>query len=712
MSQAHPLGIHKFFEWLQSRFPVRRRRLDSLPAEDELEDSSLAETDLDAEFRAASASPAVEERSQTARLLVTGILTAGILVIAGGLYFHQQILPGQPHFVAWVIFWSGLAIVGLGLAALNQPKVMDWLEGLSVQLQSGTGLRGRQFVYLGGSLLLAVTATLAAGYEPRMKLPWLAVGAWIAAMILAVLGAWEPLPEIRRINWKRLLILLAFFWIALLIRGINTAEIPHVLSGDEASSGLSAVEFIDGRMNNLFSAGWFSFPSFFFFIQSIPIRLLGQTTPALRLLSAFAGALTVGAIYLTGRAMFGELTGLAAGIFMAAFHFHVNFSRIGLNNIWDGFWFITTLGLFWQAWKTEKRIAFILGGLALGFSQYFYVSARMVPFLLIGWLVCVGLLDRARIKRLWVDFLLAGLIALVIFLPLGVFYATHPEEFTAPMNRVSIFGTWMTATMEFTGKSFGQLVWEQLKAGVQSFTHLPLRFWYEPGTPFLRPVAATAFILGLILLALSPKDDRSILLGLWVFAFVLAVSFSESTPASQRFVGVAPAAALLVASGFTGVTGIFSRLWPRIAKPLAYLCLLLVLLMSLDELRFYFLEYAPVSQFGGDHTLIAQDLADYLQTKDSHWKVLFFGWPHMGYHSIMSLPYLAPHIEGTNIDYPWDPEYPPGLSEGKWVFVFLSSHEADLHAVQSQFPKGHLREVYRRYPGEGVLYWTYDVVIE
>src|SRR5688500_19762850 len=54
-----------------------------------------------------------------------------------------------------------------------------------------------------------------------------------------------------------------------------------------------SAEFANNEWNNIFITGWFAFPSFFPFIQSLSIRLFGQTTEALRIPSAFAGALTV-----------------------------------------------------------------------------------------------------------------------------------------------------------------------------------------------------------------------------------------------------------------------------------------------------------------------------------------------------------------------------------------------------------------------------------
>ncbi len=270
----------------------------------------------------------------------------------------------------------------------------------------------------------------------------------------------------------------------------------------------------------------------------------------------------------------------------------------------------------------------------------------------------------------------------------------------------------MEDTIRITGKPFWELIFEQISAGFQGFTHIPLRVWYEPGTPLLRPYAAIAFFMGLISLAVKPKDDRSLLLAIWLIAGGLSISFSESAPAAQRFVSVAPAAAILVGVGITEFFSQVGKIWPRISRLLMFVSLLAVLAISLDEFRFYFFEYAPTSQFGGDHTLIAQDLADLLQQRGSEWKVLFFGFPEMGYHSIMSLPYLAPHIQG--IDFSSVSELPPDLRVigDHLILVFLNPHEVDLRFILKKYPGGTLREVQRRYPAQGVVYRSYEVILE
>ena len=84
---------------------------------------------------------------------------------------------------------------------------------------------------------------------------------------------------------------------------------------------------------------------------------------------------------------------------LAALAFHIHFSRIGLNNIWDGVFVVFILGLFWRGWQTERRWYFNAAGVMLGLSQYFYSGARLIPLILLSWLGLAFVTDWRRARR-------------------------------------------------------------------------------------------------------------------------------------------------------------------------------------------------------------------------------------------------------------------------------------------------------------------------
>ncbi len=260
--------------------------------------------------------------------------------------------------------------------------------------------------------------------------------------------------------------------------------------------------------------------------------------------------------------MFDRTTAVLAAAYLAASHYHIHMSRIALNNVWDGlFGTLAILGL-WAGWKTGRRGAFILCGLALGFGQYFYVAIRALPIVFLLWSAVAWWRQRDLFRQRLPGLILAAGIALVVFLPLGLYFAEKPDEFQAPLNRVTIFGDWLENELARGERSTAEIIADQALAGVMGFTHEPLRLLYNPGSPLLLAGAATLFMLG-ILWSLINLDLRYLLLLLPLLAAVAANAVSQDSPASQRYILVMPLVALFIALPLGQAIAWVRDSWPQ-----------------------------------------------------------------------------------------------------------------------------------------------------
>jgi hypothetical protein len=233
--------------------------------------------------------------------------------------------------------------------------------------------------------------------------------------------------------------------------------------------------------------------------------------------------------------------------------------------------------------------------------------------------------------------------------------------------------------------------------------------WYEPTTPLLRPISAFLFFLGLFWLLLKWRVNRTYILILWIAVIVLMSGLTENTPSAQRYIAIAPVVALTIGFGLAELGGFLGKARPRYARWVFPVLLTVLIVFGVDELKFYYSDYSPKAELGGDNALVAQRLADYLQTKDSSWQVAFFGSPRMGYYSNSTLPYLAPNITGVNLNAPWgSPDNPP-VTGDHMIFVFLPNHKDDLIAVQTSYPNGSLHEEKNK---GNTLFWLYEVVTQ
>jgi 4-amino-4-deoxy-L-arabinose transferase-like glycosyltransferase len=643
---------------------------------------------------------------------------AGAMVFLGflfgflSLYLHKDLPPENSNaylpFLGFglVFFMGGMYMASrLDRKAFFDPA-LEWIA-------SKLGVQPAQFICLISGVLLAILATVAAGTNALMISPLVAIIAWIGGIVLVVLGGWyftppaekTPLPK-DALLWAAGLTLAAF-----LLRAILVGQIPVMLTGDEGSTGLDALQFRNGNVNNPFGIfGWHPFPSLYFFIESLAIAVFGRTAEALRYPSALAGALTVGGLYLLVRSMYSHRHALAAAIFLCALHIHMHFSRLGVMNTWDGLWYLIALGALWYGWQSGKRAYWILAGLAMGIGQYFYATTRTLFVAVPLFLILTVVLDRTGWRRNLRNLIpfLAALSA--VLLPLAWYVGTHLDQYLADVKTNSIFGEWMVVAVREQGLPAWRILLKQLGLGFGGFFSVNLSFWYRPNTPILRTLPAVFFLFGLAILFLRLRDTRTWIPLLWLAAYGMIVSLSESAPAAQRLPGVSAACALVVGFGAVEFVSILSNLFPSRRQLLGLAAILLVGIMAVDDLRFYFFDYTPQSGYLGKYDFVgtggevAKQLVLQLKDQPGEWEVVFFNNSLMGFYSNPALRYLLPHVEGTDFNQAWGSPENPAVPVRNLFFVFMPEREEEIPRVQADYPGGTLGEIHA---ADGTLLYTY-----
>jgi 4-amino-4-deoxy-L-arabinose transferase-like glycosyltransferase len=546
-------------------------------------------------------------------------------------------------------------------------------------------------------LLFALPFTLlvypAAGPEPLARYPVIAVGSWLLSILLVAAGSWRGPAGGGRPSRRELLWLLLLFLFALVVRGTAIGRLPANFSGDEGSAALEAVRFMQGDFNNFFTVGWFSFPSYYYGVQSVAVRFLGRTAAAVRIPSVIAGAAAVLATYWLGRQLFSRRTGAFAALYLAASHYHIHISRIALNNVWDSLFAGLALAGLWDGWRKDRRASFILSGVALGLGQYFYASIRVLPLLFVVWTGAAFLAQRARFRERLAGLGVTAGTALVVALPLGFFFRDHPDHFNAPLRRVSVFEGWLAAEQARTGMGETAVLAGQAWKAMLGFVSTPLRLLYDPGVPLLLAGAAALFIVGLVWL-LSRRDLRTLLLVLPLGAVVLSNTFSQDPPSSQRYILAMPAVAIILALPLGEVSAWLEHVWPARRRHIAAAAQIMIILVVLIDLRYYFLDVYDTYVFGGLNTTVATEVAYFLREQpDEPQVVYFFGFPRMGYYSLSTIPYLAPQMMGQDVIERLQGPAPWGVNQTTH-FIFLPEREEEEVWVRAVYTDGEWRRHY------------------
>ena len=636
--------------------------------------------------------------------LAAVLLASGLLLFIGRALVRY--LDEGEVIIAQFYSALGLALFVLAAVGFRRKRIPARLSKPLEAAADWLNVSKAQVILLALAPMLAMAGWLAAGEGRLMRQPQLAVLLWLLGITFLVVGSLTHKPALRGRLYptKEWAIVAAVFVGALLLRGVATAQFPWLLTGDEASGGLSSIEFTNGERNNIFGLAWLSFPALYFYLQSLSIRLLGQTAEALRITSAIAGALTVVALYWFLKQAFGRWVALTGGILLAASHFHIHFSRIGLNNIWDGLFVAFISGAFWWGWTKNNRLGYILAGLGFGLAQYFYASSRMLFLLFPIWLAFSAVRDwegvRARLNHL----LVMGLSTLVITLPLVMFYLGNIPDFYAPMSRVSYLGDTLRSDVIATGKTPAELLAAQFITSALAFTSANLRHWYVPETPMLLPLSATIFLMGVVLLLLYFRKPAELWLILWLAGAIVIGALSESTPAAQRYVFAAPAVAATMGLALVRISQWLIESWPSARPAVAAIVGIVVALACWADLSFYFGDFSANKKFGDLNTETAIAVAQMLDEKEPGVEVYFFGG-RMGYYSHSSIPYLAPHANGHDVLQPLTA--PPDWElQGPTIFVFLPERSSEMAMVQEWYPGGN---VFQETGRDADLYLAYEL---
>jgi 4-amino-4-deoxy-L-arabinose transferase-like glycosyltransferase len=441
-----------------------------------------------------------------------------------------------------------------------------------------------------------------------------------------------------------------------------------------------------------FVTGWLSHPMLWFYLQAAALGVFGDDIAGLRMLSALLGAATPPLLYVFARPLYGRATAALAAVLLASYHFHIHYSRLGVNNIADPLLALVAFIALLHGFRQRSALGFALAGLALGAAQHFYMGSRLTPLIVLGVLAHQALFDRARLLRLRGHLGLLALGFVLGFGPLLLFFANHPDDYNARMVLTSIVHSdWFPHEVQ-NGRGAPEIIIEQLRLGFGAYTFVPERStFYDTGMPLLDHTSSTLFLLGTLLALVRVRRVESGLLLGWLagtalFGGVLMISLS-----SPRYVTAAPALCLLMALAVAQL-GELLRWTARLPRPATLAAMgLCVAALSAWNLQFYFREYTPLGRYGGVNTEVSSAIAAFLREQPADTYAYMFGAPRL-YVDNGTVRFAAPHARATNVMEPIDT--PADLAalpqDARPLFIFLPERLAELDVVRRRYPEGEL----------------------
>lgn len=358
--------------------------------------------------------------------------------------------------------------------------------------------------------------------------------------------------------------LLGIMLLAACLRFYRLGDLPPGFQFDEAFNAIDAQQVLHGN-RPLFLPANAGREVLYTYWQAFLAALFGLNVYTLRLASALLGLLAIPATYVLLRGTLGRTNrnvAIATSLILAISLWHFHFSRYGIRVISMPVIFSGAFGLAWLGAfgrKSRTRILAYVGcGLLTGLSVWTHPTGRFAPFVLI--LFTAYLLWRfpdhrsLRLDRPLGGLLLAGIVAFVVFLPLGLEFYRHPEFFFGHASEVSVFAERVSG-----GTPFEALLWNIGQVlGMFSFTG-DLEWTHGPAgrSVFDWPMALMFYLgVGLIVLRLTvrrqdeedaPQRAALVLFAIWAGVMLFPSILSDAAPNYSRTLPALPA--LMVPAG-------------------------------------------------------------------------------------------------------------------------------------------------------------------
>jgi hypothetical protein len=568
---------------------------------------------------------------EAARYMVLGGVLLGLaLWWSNGAVLLKTQLSASVEETVTKTRWLSLA-AGIGLLA-----VLMWVNGIPAQdvnyqvVIAPLDVHGQVAVWIAGMILVARGLSGKITHinpinrtdEPTLRPRSASVPKRLIAEVERMVKSPRLLLTVDRIE---MLAVVAITLLALFLRTYNLELIHRFIDEAHWFDAVPRISDFRDTIRVLYPfSGTTAFTWIYPYFEAWFVGALGPSFTSIRMLSALVGTAGVAAVYYLARTLFDRPTALLAMLLLAAFPPHVHFSRIALNNIADPLFGTLGLAFLARGMQTWQRRHFVLAGVMLGLTQYFYEGGRLFfPPLMAVWAYYwfihplpkrqgENALDvRRRSGRVLRNLLLMIFTAALIALPVYYTLFAYRLPFAARFNEMSTDPQLIRDALTGTSPLFARHLLNHFLTYVQ----LPESGWFYGGhTALLLAFMVPPFLLGIWHAIWRARHAGAFLMLVWLISATVGISLTRDFW-SARFVVVFPVLMLLAAFGIrctlpllAPLLGVlhdalraddspdqpvspFSRRYTRV---LLHLNVLIGVLLSILHIHYYFNVHIPV----------------------------------------------------------------------------------------------------------------------
>jgi len=518
---------------------------------------------------------------------------------------------------------------------------------------------------------------------------------WLASLISVVLAfigqtSTETLEGREALQQWEWVVLGFIVVVGFLLRFYNLEFLPPSLHGDEAEFGLQAIEILEGRVDSLFTVGWYDLPLLGFAAHALTMRVFGVGVFGLRMASVLFGTLSLLPFYFLVRSLFKKQTAMISTTLLAVSHWHVHFSRV--NYIHATFFELLAFCFLLRALRFRKELDFVWSGLAIGFGLYTYYAVRLVPLLIFVFLAYRTVSEKGFLRSNYRGIALMVTASVFAFAPLGLYFIDHGGQFVSRTRGVFIFAP---SNLDHFFRAYHtrdplRVLWIQTVHTLSVFNYLgDTSGQYGFREPILDFYTSVFFVLGLAYSLSQWRRWEHFFLNLWFWATVVTGNIlTIDAPFTPRLVGMIPVlfifAGLTLEKTRTQLSQAFRPKGKRYFASVTALTLLLIAYTNGDAyLNRYIAKQKPMSY--------STELARYIRYLGPEYRTYLLGAPHL-YFGFGSIRFIAQGSEGVDVHNLADEVPIRSEVEKEAVFILLPSHLDALSFIRHYYPKGTLEE--------------------
>jgi 4-amino-4-deoxy-L-arabinose transferase-like glycosyltransferase len=544
---------------------------------------------------------------------------------------------------------------------------------------------------------------------------WDIFSLWVISLLLCVLAY---LPKIH-FHQPRLAIkstlkssfpIIIVLAVGIILRFYQLGSVPYIMENDEGMVGIKAVSVLTGELKSMFET-FGGYGTLHFFIMAIPVKLFGQTLFSIRLMTAIYGVISLFMIYLLAEKMFDRRVALVSTALLAVSHLHIQFSRVSPSaSSLDPMLTTLALLLIFKGFQTRRSFDWACSGLVIGLGLYFYVGARVMFFIVAGFLILSVVFQR---KSLWDNRKNIGVLVLVLLItaaPMILWAINHPDVFNARVNQVGIFQNgWVEANIAKTGDSIPKILLLQLRDSFLMFFYSHPEWFYQALVPALGPITAIAFAFGLLVCMTKVRESRYSLIFSWFWVTLITgqVLQVDPQPAAYRTLGIMPAVCMIAAIALVRIAdGIFAQ-WPKIQKfaPVTLITMILILEGGWNVWNYFGVwgqEYAYGDSISRMQSLIGEYVGKqpegtqvYIASSSSYWVA-----------GSQTFDYQRKSTPFGEVDLPMADLIPYLHLNHKAVFIIPPDRGTEISVLKQAFPKGRMVP---KYLGSSLYFTAFEV---